>query len=218
MRDVARVQPCRKARARWRFSDESTFCLQSWRATLHGALKGLTMVFWKAVTRRTLDSFTNTRRLSSWCEGSAWPSGATNPLSSLVTSQERVPADPAGPNPDFQYHKRRSRGDAVQRKVASFASKALGPVKVTCLVIVGQRIIKSGLLDAFHSQNPGISIELLMEHSILDLIANPPQTATSPAPCHARCPYLPKAASSICASLTPAFCNCSRTISVFASI
>jgi len=59
--------------------------------------------------------------------------------------------------------------DAVQRKVASFDSKALGPVKVTCLVIVGQRIIKSGLLDAFHAQNPGISIELLMEQSILDL-------------------------------------------------
>jgi DNA-binding transcriptional LysR family regulator len=59
--------------------------------------------------------------------------------------------------------------DAVQRKVASFDSKALGPVKVTCLVIVGQRIIKSGLLDAFHAPNPGISIELLMEQSILDL-------------------------------------------------
>ena len=29
--------------------------------------------------------------------------------------------------------------------------------------------------------------------------------------------YLPKAASSKCASLTPAFCNCSRTIGAFAS-
>jgi hypothetical protein len=30
-----------------------------------------------------------------------------------------------------------------------------------------------------------------------------------------QCRYLPKAASSICASLTPAFCNCSLTTGVF---
>ena len=59
--------------------------------------------------------------------------------------------------------------DAVQRKVASFDNKDLGPVKVTCLVTVGQRIIKSGLLDAFHARYPGISVELLMEQRILDL-------------------------------------------------
>ena len=59
--------------------------------------------------------------------------------------------------------------DAVQRKVASFDNKDLGPVKVTCLVTVGQRIVKSGLLDAFHARHPGIRVELLMEQRILDL-------------------------------------------------
>jgi len=59
--------------------------------------------------------------------------------------------------------------DAVQRKVASFDNKDLGPVKVTCLVTVGQRIVKSGLLDTFHARHPGISVELLMEQRLLDL-------------------------------------------------
>ena len=59
--------------------------------------------------------------------------------------------------------------DAVQRKVASFDNKDLGTVKVTCLVTVGQRIVKSGLLDAFHARHPGTRVELLMEQRILDL-------------------------------------------------
>ena len=41
--------------------------------------------------------------------------------------------------------------------------------------------------------------------------------SASPAPRPSRCRYLPEAASRIWASLTPAFCNCSRTIGVFAS-
>ncbi len=59
--------------------------------------------------------------------------------------------------------------DAVQRKVASFDNKDLGTLKVTCLVTVGQRIVKSGLLDAFHARHPGTRVELLMEQRILDL-------------------------------------------------
>jgi DNA-binding transcriptional LysR family regulator len=59
--------------------------------------------------------------------------------------------------------------DAVRRKVASFDNKDLGTVKVTCLVTVGQRILKSGLLDAFHARHPGTRVELLMEQRILDL-------------------------------------------------
>ena len=59
--------------------------------------------------------------------------------------------------------------DAVKRKVASFDAKDLGTVKVTCLVTVGQRIVKSGLLDAFHARHPGTRVELLMEQRILDL-------------------------------------------------
>ena len=59
--------------------------------------------------------------------------------------------------------------DGVQRKVASFDNKDLGPVKVTCLVTVGQRIIKSGFLDAFHARYAGVRVQLLMEQRILDL-------------------------------------------------
>jgi DNA-binding transcriptional LysR family regulator len=36
-------------------------------------------------------------------------------------------------------------------------------------VTVGQRIIKSGFLDNFHSKHPGISVELIMEQRALDL-------------------------------------------------
>jgi DNA-binding transcriptional LysR family regulator len=59
--------------------------------------------------------------------------------------------------------------DAVQRKVDSLDNKYVGTVKVTCLVTVGQRIVKSGLLDAFHARHPGTRVELLMEQRILDL-------------------------------------------------
>src|SRR5438128_7770555 len=38
-----------------------------------------------------------------------------------------------------------------------------------CLVTVGQRIVKSGLLDAFHARHPGMIVELLMEQRMLDL-------------------------------------------------
>jgi DNA-binding transcriptional LysR family regulator len=59
--------------------------------------------------------------------------------------------------------------DAVQRQVDSFDNEDVGPVRVTCLVTVGQRILKSGLLDAFHARHPGIIVELLMEQRMLDL-------------------------------------------------
>lgn len=59
--------------------------------------------------------------------------------------------------------------DAVQRRVASFDNKDVGPVRVTCLVTVGQRIVKSVLLDAFHARHPGMIVELLMEQRMLDL-------------------------------------------------
>jgi DNA-binding transcriptional LysR family regulator len=59
--------------------------------------------------------------------------------------------------------------DAVQRRVASFDDKDVGPVRVTCLVTVGQRIVRSGLLDAFHARHRGMVVELLMEQRMLDL-------------------------------------------------
>jgi DNA-binding transcriptional LysR family regulator len=59
--------------------------------------------------------------------------------------------------------------EGVQRQVASFDDRDIGPVRVTCLVTIGQRLVKSGLIDAFHAQHPGISIELLMEQRVFDL-------------------------------------------------
>jgi DNA-binding transcriptional LysR family regulator len=59
--------------------------------------------------------------------------------------------------------------EAVQRQVASFDDRDIGPVRVTCLVTRGQRLIESGLIDAFHAQHPGISIELVMEQRVFDL-------------------------------------------------
>lgn len=59
--------------------------------------------------------------------------------------------------------------DAVQCQVASFDNQDGGPVRVTCLVTVGQRLIGSGLLDAFHARHPGMIVELLMEQRVLDL-------------------------------------------------
>lgn len=59
--------------------------------------------------------------------------------------------------------------EAVRRQVASFDDRDIGRVRVTCLVTIGQRIVKSGLIDAFHAQHPGISVELLMEQRVFDL-------------------------------------------------
>jgi DNA-binding transcriptional LysR family regulator len=59
--------------------------------------------------------------------------------------------------------------DAVKRQVASFDNNDVGPVRVTCLVSVGQRIIGSGLLDAFHARHPGMIVELTLEQRVLDL-------------------------------------------------
>jgi len=59
--------------------------------------------------------------------------------------------------------------EAVQRQVAALDDRDIGPVRVTCLVTIGRRIVKSGLIDAFHAQHPAISVELLMEQRVLDL-------------------------------------------------
>lgn len=59
--------------------------------------------------------------------------------------------------------------DTVQRRVASLDTTDVGPIRVTCLVTVGQRIVQSGLLDAFHARYPGMIVELLMEQRMFDL-------------------------------------------------
>jgi DNA-binding transcriptional LysR family regulator len=58
---------------------------------------------------------------------------------------------------------------SLQRQSATLDDRPIGVVKLTSHVTVGQRIIKSGFLDSFHSGHPGITIELIMEQRALDL-------------------------------------------------
>jgi DNA-binding transcriptional LysR family regulator len=57
----------------------------------------------------------------------------------------------------------------LQRQVATFEPGITGHVRLTSPVTVGQRIIKSGFLDRFHLDHPGITVELIMEQRPLDL-------------------------------------------------
>jgi DNA-binding transcriptional LysR family regulator len=57
----------------------------------------------------------------------------------------------------------------LQRRSATLDNRSTGLVKLTSHVTVGQRIIKSGFLDRFHSDHPGITVELIMEQRALDL-------------------------------------------------
>jgi DNA-binding transcriptional LysR family regulator len=57
----------------------------------------------------------------------------------------------------------------LQRQSATLDDRATGLVRLTSHVTVGQRIIKSGFLDSFHSTHPGITVELIMEQRVLDL-------------------------------------------------
>jgi len=56
-----------------------------------------------------------------------------------------------------------------QRKSTTIDNRSMGSVKLTSLVTIGQRIIKSGFLDRFHSSHRGITVELIMDQRALDL-------------------------------------------------
>jgi DNA-binding transcriptional LysR family regulator len=59
--------------------------------------------------------------------------------------------------------------DALQRRIATLDGSAQGHVTVASLVTVGQRVIKSGLLDRFHALHPGITVEMVMGQRLADL-------------------------------------------------
>jgi DNA-binding transcriptional LysR family regulator len=59
--------------------------------------------------------------------------------------------------------------DNLQRQSATLDDRATGTVKLTSHVTVGQRIIKSGFLDSFHSVHPSITVQLIMDQRALDL-------------------------------------------------
>src|SRR6478609_9134465 len=48
-------------------------------------------------------------------------------------------------------------------------NRSTGSVKLTSHVTVGQRIIKSGFLDRFHSSHRGITVESIMDQRALDI-------------------------------------------------
>jgi DNA-binding transcriptional LysR family regulator len=56
-----------------------------------------------------------------------------------------------------------------QRKSTTIDNRSTGSVKLTSHVTVGQRIIKSGFLDRFHSSHRGITVELIMDQRALDI-------------------------------------------------
>jgi molybdate transport repressor ModE-like protein len=58
---------------------------------------------------------------------------------------------------------------ALQRRISSLEGRALGQIKVTTLVTLGERIIKSGFLKCFNALHPEISVEMEMGQRIADL-------------------------------------------------
>jgi molybdate transport repressor ModE-like protein len=69
----------------------------------------------------------------------------------------------------------------LQRQSATLDNRATGLVKLTSHVTVGQRIMKSGFLDCFHSRHPSITVELIMEQRKLDLSKGEADTLQSEA-------------------------------------
>jgi DNA-binding transcriptional LysR family regulator len=58
---------------------------------------------------------------------------------------------------------------ALQRRIASSDKGMVGRIRMTCSTAVGQRLMKSGLLDSFNKRHPGLKVELVMTERILSL-------------------------------------------------
>jgi DNA-binding transcriptional LysR family regulator len=58
---------------------------------------------------------------------------------------------------------------AVQRHVVSSDKGMVGRIRMTCSTAVGQRLMKSGLLDSFNTHHPGLTVELVMTERLLNL-------------------------------------------------
>jgi DNA-binding transcriptional LysR family regulator len=58
---------------------------------------------------------------------------------------------------------------ALQRRAMTFEKGMRGPIRLTCSTAVAHRLMKSQLLDVFHTRFPGIRVELLMTECLLDL-------------------------------------------------
>jgi len=58
---------------------------------------------------------------------------------------------------------------AFERQSLASDKDLTGTVRVTCTATVADRMTKSPLIDAFHSRYPGLQVELIITHRILDL-------------------------------------------------
>jgi len=57
----------------------------------------------------------------------------------------------------------------LTREAALLDAGRGGPIRVTSLVTVGQRVIQSGFIDAFQARHPGMRVEMLLEQRLFDL-------------------------------------------------
>ncbi len=62
-----------------------------------------------------------------------------------------------------------AEADALQRHVAASDTGMTGRIRVTCSTAVGQRVMKSGLLDGFNKRHSGLKVELVMTERVLNL-------------------------------------------------
>jgi len=58
---------------------------------------------------------------------------------------------------------------ALHRHVATFDKGMRGIIRLTCSTAVARRLMRSEVLDIFHTRHPGIKVELLMTERLLDL-------------------------------------------------
>lgn len=58
---------------------------------------------------------------------------------------------------------------AVERHLSAADEAPTGSVRVTCSELIGYRLMKSTLLDAFHACYPGLRVEFIMSDRFLDL-------------------------------------------------
>jgi DNA-binding transcriptional LysR family regulator len=60
---------------------------------------------------------------------------------------------------------------ALRRRIAASDRGMIGRIRMTCSTAVGHRLMRSGLLDAFTRQYPGLNVELVMTERLLSLAA-----------------------------------------------
>jgi DNA-binding transcriptional LysR family regulator len=58
---------------------------------------------------------------------------------------------------------------ALERHVAASDKGMTGSIRLTCSTAVGQRLMKSGLLDRFNKRHPSLKVELVMTERVLSL-------------------------------------------------